>query len=113
MSAMTTALRDHLDMGVSRVYAMAAHAVNSVRTVTQRRKEARTATAVAEDVIRVVYGTVDSAGVPLVPKISFEVCARRPANAVAADIAACKATFLDIVNSDEFANVVTGQAWLK
>jgi len=112
MAVMTTALTEMINNGTSRTYRTAAHTVAAPRLVIQKVKFPPTPTGVAEDSIRIVFGTVDAQGAPNTSKISMEVTIRRPADANADHVSAAKALLRDFVASDQLDNVVNSQKWL-
>lgn len=113
MANMTTVLTEMVDNGTSRTYRRPTHTVGAPRLVIQKVRFPASTTAIAEDSFRLVAGLQDASGVPVVSKSNFECNFRRPANMLTEDVAAELAAFRDIVNSDEFTAMVTGQAWLK
>jgi hypothetical protein len=113
MVAMTTVLSDATDVnGYTRTYRLAGHTVTAERIAIQRRKAAPNAEGVAEDHIKVIFGTSDASGNPLSSKISFEAVVRRPANGTSADVTSALAVFRDMIAGDEFTNLVDGQSWV-
>lgn len=113
MTAMSTALTEFSDSPNARTYTLPAHTVQAPRLVNQKRTVPSTPSGVAEDSVRVVYGTTDSEDAPLAAKVSFEAVVRRPVNGDAADVAAALAIYREIVASDEFAATVLSQNYLK
>jgi hypothetical protein len=97
----------------SRTYAVSGHTVAAPRLVTQKRKVPTSTSSVAESTITVVYGTEDAEGNPLTSKVAIGANVRYPANGQAADVAAAKAVFRDLVASDEFDNLVDSQAYVQ
>lgn len=112
MAVMTTALTEFSDNGNSRTYTLAGHTALQPQLVIQKRRVPSGNQVVAEDVITVLKGTVDSAGEPISQKVSFEVKVRRPINGLQADVDALLAIFRDIVAGDEFSNSVDTQEFL-
>lgn len=113
MAAMTTALTEYADNGNSRTYTYTGHSVRDPRLVLQKRKVPTGSGVIAEDVITVLSGTEDAAGVPHQSRVSFSVTIRRPIDGTAADVTAALVVLRDIVASDEFANTVNTQGWLS
>lgn len=113
MPAMATVLTEYSDESNFRTYTVPGHTVAKPRLLLQKRKIGSPGGASSYDNIQVVYGTVDAAGALLSGRVAFEVSIRRPVEGIAADVTAALATFRDIVASDEFANVVTTQNYLK
>lgn len=72
MANMTTILTEFADNGNSRTYAAPAHTVQAPRLVIQKRTVPATLGGVSESSAKVVFGTTDALGVPLLQKISFE-----------------------------------------
>jgi len=113
MANMTTVLKEFADNGNSRTYVTSAHTVAEPRVVIQKRKIPTNQVAgVSEDSCKVVYGTSDATG-PLAQKISLEVVVRRPLNADATDLSGAIALFREMVASDNFSSVISGQLWLQ
>lgn len=113
MANMTTVLTEFSDNGNSRTFAMPAHTVAEPRLVVQKRKPALTPTAMATDEVSVVYGVKDVDGAILLGKVAFLIQFRRPANAQAGDITSALVMLKEIVNSDNFADVIAAQRWLQ
>lgn len=113
MSGMTLELSDFTDNGNSRTYTLPGHTIAKPRLVIQRRKVAASVEGVAEDSVRFIRGTTDAQNVILSARDSIEVVVRRPANGDPADPVAMIADFRNFVISDEFANLVGGQKWIK
>lgn len=113
MATIATNLVDYADNGNTRTYAAPSHTVEKPSLVQQRRKVPASLTAVSESSIKVIQGTTDSAGQPIVSKYSFEGIFRGPVNGQVADRTASLALFREIVNSDEFGAAITGQLWIK
>lgn len=115
MAAMTTALTEFSDKENSRTYALSGHAATRPNLVIQKRSLPASNTGVAESVIQVLYGTVDTDGNPINAKVLFEAKVRYPVNIGSSetDITAALAVFRDIVAGDEFANTVTTQEYLS
>lgn len=112
MGAMLTVVTERDDQKGRRMYTIDGSTTARPRLLLQKRKEAGTE-GVASDNISVIYGTEDANGVMLESKVVFEASVRRPNNGLVADVTAAKAVFLDIVNSDEFAQTITSQDYLK
>lgn len=113
MAAMTTVLTEFADNGNSRTYTLAGHTAVKPKLVIQRRVVATAPNSSPEDTFDVVIGTTDAEGMVLPGRVTFSVKARRPLQGQAADTAFALAIARDIVNSDEFANTVMTQEWLK
>jgi hypothetical protein len=113
MPNIVTVLTEFSDKENSRTYTSAGHTVVKPRIVVQKRKVAPSVDGVATDTLSVVFGSVDSVGLPLNAKIAFEVNIRRSPQALTADISAAKALFREIVASDEFNAVVDSQNYVK
>lgn len=113
MAAMTTVLTEFADNGNSRTFSLSGHTALKPRIVIQKRKIVTNQNGSAEDTVDVVYGTEDASGNILPGRASFGANVRRPVNGNASDVSAALAVFRDIVNSDEFENMVTSQNFLK
>jgi hypothetical protein len=113
MAAMSTSMSEFSDSENRRTWAVTGHTTTKPKLVIQKRKTATSTSGVNEDDIQVVFGTVDGAGLPLQSKAVFTANFRRPVNGASADNTAALAVIRDIVASDEFAAVVTGQVYLK
>jgi hypothetical protein len=113
MAAMSTALTELSASGNSRTYYFTGHTALKPRLVIQKKKFATGSQVVIEDNFQVVYTTIDSLSNVLPQKIAFEVNVRRPISGASADVTAAQVVLRDIVASDEFAALVTGQNWLK
>lgn len=113
MAAMTTTLKEFANNGNSRTFSLPGHTIAQPKVLIQKRKVPTSVDGVAEDSVKIVLATTDSAGVILSSKISGEVIIRRPVKGDAADVTDMKAFLLDLINSDEFSAVVTAQDWVK
>jgi fructose-specific component phosphotransferase system IIB-like protein len=113
MADMTTALESYTNNGNSRTYQTATHSILEPRLVIQKRKPAATIDANAQDDISVVFGSLDTDGNPLAAKIVFAVNIRRSPMADSDTVTAAKALFREIVASDNFDDVITGQKWVQ
>lgn len=113
MVALATNLNEFSDKENSRTYVTDGHTTAQPRIVAQRRRVPQGNQVVSESVVDVVFGTKDASGAILPQKISFEAKVRLPVAADAADIAAAKALFREVVACDEFDAVVDGQMYLK
>jgi hypothetical protein len=113
MAARATSFVEFASNGNSKTYQLPGHTIAQPRLAIQRRKIATNVDGVADDSIRVVYGTKDEADLPLAARTSFEVIVRRPANGVTGDVTSALAVFRDVVASDEFTATVTSQSWSK
>lgn len=113
MAAMTTVLKKFSELGNTRNYVTSSHTVAKPQVVLQKRKVPSNSSAVAEDILTVLFGTEDSAGDPLSARVAFTVTARRPNDGIPADRAAALALFREVVASDEFQEVIDGQFWLQ
>jgi hypothetical protein len=115
MAAMTTVLTEFSDKDNSRTYTISGHSATRPRLVIQKRTIPGSSTGVAETIIQVLRGTVDSDGAPINAKVLFEAKVRYPINigSTETDIASALATFRDIVAGDEFASTVTTQGYLE
>jgi len=113
MAAMTTVLTEFSDNGDSRTYTTSGHTISKPKLVLQKRRVPAGNQVVSETSISVIHGCEDSAGDILPQKVSFQAIVRSPLQAIAADVAAAKAIFLDIIAGDEFANAVLTQEYLS
>jgi hypothetical protein len=112
MAAMSTTLTEFSDRENARTYLYPGHTVALPRLVIQKRKVPVATTDLASNMLSVVFGCEDAAGSVLERKGAIEVTNRYPANCAAADLAAALVVFRDIVNSDEFATMITSQAYV-
>lgn len=112
MAVMTTPLTEFSDKENHRTLVLAGHTASKPQKVIQKRREATGAQVVSEDTVTVVYGTEDSTGAIMPQKVVFEVRVRRPIGALAADVTAAKTLFREIIGSDEFDAVVSGQKYI-
>lgn len=113
MASFATTISEFSDENNRRTYAIDGHTIQAPRLLIQKRKVPSTPAAVSEDELMVVYGTKDSDGLPLQSKVAFSASVRRPANGDAADVTAALAVFRDLVASDEFTTMVTGQTYVQ
>ena len=113
MAVITTTLTEFADNGNSRTLTAPGHTALKPFLVIQKRKVATHGTSVPEDSIDVIVGTTDAEGLVLVPKVAFSATIKRPVQGRPADIDAAKALFREIVASDKFDSLVSGQLWIK
>jgi len=113
MSVMTTDLTEFSDYGNSRTYTFDGHSALKPNLVIQKRRVPSQGQQVAEDIITVLTGTVDSEGMMLPQRVSLEVKVRRPINGQSTDVDSVLAVFRDIIASDEFTNSVVTQEYLS
>jgi len=113
MAVMTEILTVFGGVGNTREYSRDAHTVSLPRKVLQRRKVPAQGQVVAEDQVTVLSATTDSSGSRLQETIRFSVSVVRPITGDTAHVADALAAFRDLVNSDEFTNVVNTQEFLK
>lgn len=112
MAIMTTPLVEFADNGNSRTSTVSGHTVAKPRLVIQKRKLPSGVAGVAETSVRILYGTTDSAGLPVDQRVSFEVIVRTPVVGNAVDVSGAQALFQEFVASDNFAAVVATQNWI-
>jgi hypothetical protein len=113
MASFATTITEFSDKENNRTYMVSGHTVQAPRLVIQKRKVPSTSSGVAESHLMVVYGTEDADGNPLASKVVFDAGVRYPADGQSSDVSAALAVFLDFVASDEFANMVTSQAYVQ
>lgn len=113
MASFSTTMSEFSDSENRRTYAVDGHTVQLPKLVIQRRSVPKSTSAVGESQLQVVYGTKDSEGVPLASKVAFNAIVRYPNNGTASDVTAALAVFRDLVASDEFEAMVTGQTYIK
>lgn len=112
MTAMTVTLKEYQDNGNSKTFARTGHTASLPRLLTQRRKEASSATGSAELSIRVYNGTVDADNQILSARVSAEIAFKYPVNGSATDIASVLTDLRDIVRSAEYEAAITSLNWL-
>lgn len=108
----TTVLTQRNDSLDKREWTLPGHTVAKPALLKQSRVSPTTPTGRASDDIRLICGTVDSAGVANTVPLMFVVTVTRQATMVATEASTPLAQLRDIVNSDNFAAVVSGQAYL-
>lgn len=113
MTALVTAVTEFSNTGNTRVYTLPSHSVTASKKLTQTRKVPVGNQTSIEDKLYVQYSTNDADGVEIPQKISFTVQVVRPIGHTAADVTSALAVFRDVVQSDEFTNVVNTQEYLK
>lgn len=113
MAVITTALVEFSDEKDKRTFVLPGHTALKPQMLIQSRRVAASPLASAHNRFQVVYGTVDSAGLPVSGRVAFDLDVRFPASGVAADQTAALAFFRELVASDEFAAAVTGQLYVK
>jgi len=110
MAAMTTVLEEFSVNGNSKTYTVSSHTTVKPQLVISSRRVPGQNQTVAENTVRVVYATVDSAGDPIPDRVSFGATLRVPIYGASADVTAAKAVFRDFVASDEFDAMVSAQS---
>lgn len=113
MAGMTTVLKEFQDAANSRTFTRTGHTVQAPKLVLQKRKIASGNAIMAEDSLTTVSAAHDSGSVLLPNRITFSAVIRRPAAVEASEVTAELAVFRDLVASDEFAQMVTSQDWVK
>lgn len=113
MAAMTTVLTKFAENGDSRTSTTAAHTALIPRIVIEKRRVPTGKQTTLETSVKVVHATTNAEGVTLVEKVMFEAVSRYPLLGQTADVNAALVIFRDIVASDEFANQVSTQEFLK
>lgn len=113
MAAIATLLVEFATNGNSRTLCAPGHTALKPKIVIQKRVVAQNNNASPEDTIDVIFGTTDADGIILQNKVDFGVKFKRPIQGQAADVSAALALFREIVASDEFGAMVTGQTWIK
>jgi hypothetical protein len=68
---------------------------------------------VLEDTISIISGTVDATGAALPQRASITLTLRRPIDGLAADVSAVQSIIADVIYSDEWANTILTQEFLK
>lgn len=113
MASFTTVITEFSDTENNRTYMVSGHTVQAPRLVIQKRKVPSTVSGISESHLMVVFGTTDAEDNPLASKVVFDAGVRYPANGQSDDITAALAAFRDFVASDEFAAMVTSQAYVQ
>lgn len=113
MAALSASLTEFSDNGNSRTFSASGHTALKPRLVIQKRKVPVGVSGVAENDIRVVFGTTDAMSVPLPQKVQLSVNTRVPVNGAAVDNTAALVLLRDIVASDEFGLLFLSQNWIK
>lgn len=113
MSTITTALTQFSDGPNARTYSLPGHTVAAPKLAIQKRKVPASTSSVGSSNVQVVYGAFDAAGIPLASKVVFDANVRYPADARSTEITAALAIYRELVASDEFTAMVTGQVYLK
>jgi hypothetical protein len=113
MAAFATSITEFSDKENSRTYMVSGHTVQEPRLLIQKRKVPTTSTGSSESQLMVVFGTTDAEGNPLQSKVVFDASVRYPANGQSDDVTAALVVYRDFVASDEFAAMVTSQAYVK
>lgn len=112
MAGMTTVLTPFSDNGNARTSTVPTHTAIKPKLVIEKRRVPEGNQIVSEYTAKVVYATVDAAGLVLSNKVSFEATVRYPVAGLAADISAALVVFRDMIASDDFTNSVNTQGWL-
>lgn len=113
MAAFSTVISEFSDQENRRTYAVTGHTVQAPKLVIQKRIVPKTLASAAGNELMVVYGTVDAQNVVLGSKVVMTASVRYPANGTSTAVTAALAVFRDLVASDEFTAMVTGQAYIR
>lgn len=115
MATIATALIEFADSGDSRTYTLPSHTVLDSKTLTQRRKVPSGKQTVAESSLTFSYAVRDTVGNALPQRLSTTVISRLPIlmNASSGLSTTMLAHVRDVVNSDEFAAMLSSQSWVK
>lgn len=113
MASFTTTISEFSDSENRRTYEVSGHTVQKPKLVIQKRRVPSSTAANAESNLQVVFGTVNSTGDVLPSKIVISADARYPANGTITDVQAALAAFRDLVQSDEFTNMVMSQSYIS
>lgn len=113
MAVMTTVLTKFADNGDSRTSTTSTHTAIKPRIVIEKRRVPAGKQTTLATSVKVVHATVNAEGIVLTEKVAFEASCQYPILGQAADVSAALAIFRDIVASDEFANQVNTQEFLK
>lgn len=113
MTAMATVLTQFNDTLNQRTWVTSGHTAQKPHLVMQKRKPLSANSTVVESTFQVVYGTADVNSAVLPNKVIMELTVRYPILGATSDTNAAMAVLRDIVASDEFANAVATQQYLK
>lgn len=110
----TNNLTEFSDKENSRTWSLDDHTASQPEIVIQKRKvpQGLSETEIASSTLKLVFGTTDSAGLPMQQKVSFDVEVRYPVGALPADVADAQAVFQSLVASTQFGTMVTTQKYL-
>jgi hypothetical protein len=113
MPAIATTLVERNDGPDFREWQTSAHTLAKPALLKQMRKSPTEAGGRASDMIRMIFGANDATGVLAKMPLMFEVNVTRQANMAATEATTPLSVFRDVVNSDAFAAMVTGQSYIK
>lgn len=114
MAVISTTLTEFADQGNTRTYVVDGHTALKPRLVIQRRKVVTGASTIAETGVKLVYGLVDPSGTPLASKATMDVSFRAPlAGTSGTDFDDQLSLLREIIASDEFAQALQAQTWVK
>jgi len=113
MASFTTVINEFSNKENSRTYEVTGHSVNKPKLVLQKRRANTSGQTTVEDSLSVIYGTEDSNGVYLDPKIVFTFTARRPKAAISTDVDAALVVMRDLFASDEVTAMIAGQSLIQ
>jgi len=112
MSALVTTLTEYTTNGNSRTYSVSGHTISKPKLVIQKRRVPSGSQTTGETSIQVVYGTEDADGAILPSKVLFTASVRYPIDTADTSVADALAVFQDIVQSDEFAALISGLTFI-
>jgi hypothetical protein len=112
MAAYTTVLKQFSDMGNVRKWSTPGHTIAAPRLLTQKRQEATSPTGVARNSLTFLGGATDANDTLLEARNVIDISVRGPVNGKADEMTALVAVMRDIINSDDFADMVASQAFL-
>lgn len=115
MATLATALIEFADSGDSRTYTLPLHTVLAPRLLVQKRRVPSGKQVVAESSILLTYAVSDAQDVVLPQRLSTTVVTRAPIlmKAGTGIEAVMLAHIRDVINSDEFAAMMSTQNWIK
>lgn len=113
MPVMATVVTEYSNAENARTYSISGHTVAKPKLLLQKRKIGVVGGASSTDTVEILFGTQDANGTTLPGRISFFLTCRRPVEAIAADVTAAVSVLKDVVGSDEFANMINTQNYLK
>ena len=112
MAGFTTTMSEFSTSDNSRTFAVSGHTAALPKLVVQKRRVPTGEQVMAEDTVTIVYGAAISEGVILTQKSSISIVVRRPISADSTYLTGAYVVAADLITSDQFGLMMSGQLFL-